>query len=128
MNPVIEKHFDAIEIRLIQSSTVTTYQIIRREVAPAEGKLRIKAILRDGGIAEFFEYVSELGGEIYLLKYRFHWQDVQGNLKRRWDNAPHYPNLPNAPHHVHNEDGTVTGVLTVPTLLSIIEQIEKALS
>ncbi len=44
---------------------------------------------------EFFEYVIETSGEIQLSKYRFHWQDAQGNLKKRWDNAPHHLELPN---------------------------------
>ena len=26
------------------------------------------------------------------------------SLRKRWDNASHYPGLPNFPHHVHTED------------------------
>jgi hypothetical protein len=62
-----------------------------------------------------------------LLKYSFHWQDAEGNLKRRWDNAPHYPNLPNAPHHIHAADGFVTEASQIPTIFQVIETIEKAL-
>lgn len=127
MNPIIEQHFDTVEIRLLQSPVVITYQITRREVASADGKLRIKLELNDGGAVELFEYVSEAEGDLHLLKYSFHWQDAQGNLRKRWDNAPHYPNLPNAPHHVHLSDNTVQGVTKIPDILSILEQIEKSL-
>jgi len=81
MNPNIAQHFDAIEVRLIQS---------------------------------------------HVIRYSFHWQDAQGKLKQRWDNAPHHPELPNFPHHVHNQDRSVHGVITVPDIFSIIDQIEKA--
>ncbi|MEW5766246.1 MAG: DUF6516 family protein [bacterium] len=60
-----------------------------------------------GGNVELFEYVAELGGRMHLKKYSFHWQDAQGKLQRRWDNAPHHPNLPKAPHHIHSEDNSV---------------------
>ncbi len=43
MNPVIEQYFDRIETRLLQSPTIVAYQIIRREVALADGKMRLKA-------------------------------------------------------------------------------------
>ncbi len=127
MNPTIEQYFDTVELRLIQSPVIIAYQIVRREIAPADGKLRIKVTLNDGGLAELFEYVSESDGHIHLSKYSFHWQDAQGKLKQRWDNAPHYPNLPNSPHHVHNEDNSVQGVTEAIDTFSIVEKIEKAL-
>ena len=127
MNLIIAQHFDVVEVWLIQNPVIVSYQILRREIAPADGKLRLKMTLCDGSIAELFEYVVESNQQIHLLKYSFHWQDAQGKLRRRWDNAPHYPNLPNSPHHVHNEDGSVQGVTDVPDMFSVIEKIEEAL-
>jgi hypothetical protein len=72
MNPVIEQYFTAVEARLLQSPAIVAYQIIRREVAPADDKLRLKTRLSDGGTAELFVYVSESDGHIQLLKYSFH--------------------------------------------------------
>jgi hypothetical protein len=128
MNPFIESYFAAMEIRLIQSPAIITYQILRREVTLLDGKLRVKAILSDGGILEFFVYAEEIAGQIHLLKYSFHWQDCQSKLYQRWDNAPHYPTLPNAPHHVHYQDSTVVDVSQIPDLFFVITQIEGALS
>lgn len=127
MNPIIEQYFATIEVRLLQSPIIINYQIIRREIAPADGKLRVKAVLSDGGTAELFEYVSESDGQIQLLKYSFHWQDTEGNLRQRWDNAPHYPGLPYAPHHIHQADGSVEGVAEVPDIFSVIQKIEDDL-
>jgi hypothetical protein len=127
MNPTIRQYFDAAEGRLITSPVVISYQVVRREIAASDGKLRIKLQLQDGGSAELFAYVAETDERIDLLKYSFHWQDAQGNLVRRWDNAPHYPHLPGAPHHVHGGSGSVQPLSQVPDLFSIIEQIEDTL-
>lgn len=127
MNPIIKQHFDTVEARLIQSPVVVSYQILRREIAASDGKLRVKLALSDGGSAELFEYVAELGGYIHLLKYSFHWQDARERLRRRWDNAPHHSNLPNAPHHVHSEDDSVREVMNVPDVFFVIGEIEKSL-
>lgn len=127
MNRIIEQYFDRFELRLIQSPVVVSYEIRRREIAPGDGKLRIKANLTDGGIIELFVYVTETGGRIDVSKYSFHWQDANGNLKQRWDNAPHHPKLPGAPHHVHYDDDTVQGTTTIPSLFSVIAHIEETL-
>ncbi|MGB0386287.1 MAG: toxin-antitoxin system TumE family protein [Ardenticatenaceae bacterium] len=127
MNPIIRTHFDSVKARLTLSRAIISYRILRREVATSDGKLRIKAALRDGGVAEFFEYVAQSGEQITLLKYSFDWRDVSGKLRQRWDNAPHDLDLPHAPHHVHEANHTVRGVSNVPDLLSVIDEIEKAL-
>ena len=127
MNPIIRQRFEAAEARLIQSPVVASYQILRREITTSDGKLRVKVALTDGGSAELFEYVTESEEHINLLKYSFHWQDAQGRLRQRWDNAPHYPNLPNAPHHVHSENDSVREVTDVPDLFFVIREIEESL-
>jgi hypothetical protein len=127
MNPTIQQYFDACEARLLTSPAIVSYQVLRREVTLADGKLRIRLALSDGGSAELFEYVEESSGSVRLLKYSYHWQDTQGTLVRRWDNAPHHPNLPNAPHHVHREHGPAQGVSTIPDLISVVAEIESAM-
>ena len=127
MNSIIRQRFDTIEALLIENPVIISYEVLRCEIASSDGKLRIKAVLSDGGTLELFEYVAESGGYIHLLKYSFHWQDTQAKLKKRWDNAPHYPNLPNSPHHIHLEDGLVQEIMDVTDVFSVIEQIEAAL-
>ncbi len=127
MNSLIRQHFDTVETRLITSPAVVAYRVLRREVSASDGKLRVKVTLRDGGSAELFEYVTDVEERIHLAKYSFHWQDVHGNLLRRWDNAPHYPHLPHAPHHVHDGDVSVRGNKEVPDMLLVLDEIERAL-
>lgn len=115
MNSEIAVYFDAIEARLISSPAVISYRILRREITPTDGKIRIKAELNDGERAEFFEYVVETSGQIGIRKYSFHWQDKRGNLIKRWDNAPHHKEFTTR-HHVHLADGTVSE-MTQPTAI-----------
>lgn len=123
MNRIITEHFDAIETYILQSPAFKSYTIIRSEIAFGEGKLRIKSLLQNGGSVEFFIYVCEAGNQIQLLKYSFHWQDKNMRLMKRWDNAPHYPNLPNAPHHIHESDGSVSGSNRIPNILQVLKEI-----
>jgi len=44
MNLFIQQRFDTIEVRLIESPVITSYRILRREIGPSDGKIRIKAI------------------------------------------------------------------------------------
>jgi hypothetical protein len=127
MNPNIKEHFDIFETMLIESSVIVSYQILSREIAAFDGKIRVKATLIDGGNIELFEYVADSKSNIRLLKYSFHWQDAQGNLRHRWDNAPHHPELLNAPHHAHTENDSLREIMQVPDPFFVIGEIEKAL-
>jgi len=123
MNSIISQYFNIIEARVVESPVINSYQVLRREIAPSDGKIRIKVILNNGGSVELFEYVSEVYEDIKLLKYSFHWQDSQGKLISRWDNAPHHQDLPNAPHHIHLKNGIVQEVTKVPNIFQGILQI-----
>jgi len=127
MNFVILEHFKSIEEQLLENQFVASYKILRQETGYIEGKLRLKVTFVDGSIAEFFEYITISEGKLNLSKYSFHWQDNQGKLKCRWDNAPHYPDLPNAPHHRHNSDESVNGIMKIPNIFNILEEIQSVL-
>jgi len=67
VNRYIHAFFDAIEAHLLQNPTFKAYTIMRFEVAFAEGKLRIKSLLQDGGTVEFFLYVDERQKVIFIF-------------------------------------------------------------
>lgn len=64
---------------------------------------RFRVHITDGGQLEMVERLveSRAEGDISPTKYSFHWQDQHGNLIKRWDNAPHFPDLDGFPHHIH---------------------------
>lgn len=57
--------------------------------------------MSDGTMLEMFERFRSAGQTVEVIKYSFHWQDARGNLIRRWDNAPHHPEVETHPDHVH---------------------------
>ncbi|MDY7032491.1 MAG: DUF6516 family protein [Thermodesulfobacteriota bacterium] len=51
---------------------------------------------------------SKLAIKDYLFldgnrKYAYHWQNKEGNLLIRWDNAGHWKDISTFPHHKHVE-------------------------
>lgn len=124
MNQIIAERFDEVEVLLIDSPIVLAYEIRRRAISPADGKLRFRVHFVDGSLGEFFEYVTESEGVISVPKYSFHWQDKHGTLRRRWDNAPHHVDLLHAPHHVHESVRTVIGVHPPPDIFVVLRFIE----
>lgn len=54
MNERVRRHFDEIEARLIECPVILAYQIIRRDISPDDGKLRIRSALNGGGVFECF--------------------------------------------------------------------------
>jgi hypothetical protein len=48
---------------------------------------------------EFFEIQS---ARVKVIKYSFHWQQNNGQLIKRWDNAAHHPEIETYPHHLHD--------------------------
>ena len=127
MNPVLSYYIGALEARLIESPAIVSYQILRQEISSVDGKWRTRATTSDGGQAEFFLYLAEIDGQVQLLRYSFHWQDPRGQLRRRWDNAPHCPDLANAPHHVHEADGQVRAADDLPDFSRMMDDMELEL-
>lgn len=121
MNPIITQYFQDIEIRLIQSDIILSYDIVRHEIGLTDGKLRCLLRLPDDHMAECFVYITEDNGRLRTDKYSFHWQNKAEKLQERWDNAPHFPNLPNAPHHRHLADGSVISANQSPDFIAFLK-------
>ncbi len=89
---------------------VVHWEVIREEAQGDVGLFRYRLTLRDGGLLEMFERFQVVGGRLHVTKYSFHWQGSDGQLRKRWDNAAHHPEVPTHPHHVH--DSTEANVLS----------------
>jgi hypothetical protein len=118
--------FDEYERLLLLSPAVARWTIIKRRVQDSGGYIRLRAELADGGLLEMSEYWAEtLDAELARLEYSFHWQAADEQLRLRWDNAAHHPELPNAPHHLHRADGAAEGSGELPDLSVILRTIES---
>jgi hypothetical protein len=128
VNPSIWRHFEALEQELCSSPVIVEYRILRWEIAQASGQIRVRIFLVDGGLLDVFEYVVAGSDDVLIAsKYRYHWQDCDGKIVRRWDNAAHHAALLHAPHHVHLPDGQVQDVNVVPNITTILDEIQASL-
>ncbi len=82
--------------------------------------VKIVVILRDSSRLFIREYVDEKE-----RNYSYHWQDKNGNLIVRWDNAPHHKQIKTYPHHKH-EKGKVKESFEI-TCEKILTEITKRL-
>jgi len=98
----VETYFESVRERLLTDSLVVWHEVLTERSLPQEGYFRARLYLIDNSLVDFSEFVvPQDNGDLERPSYRFHWQDAQGQLIRRWDNTPHYPALPGFPDHVH---------------------------
>ena len=103
---MIDDYLRQIDELLSASPVVRDVEIIRRTVRDTEWEkvlhYRYRVFLIDGGLVEMSERLVEIRGTVVTTKYRHHWQDSEGRLRQRWDNAPHHPEIDTFPHHLHD--------------------------
>jgi hypothetical protein len=123
----IADYFDAIKDRLTTDPVVTSFSIVRERTTLVDGHLRARLAISDGSMLEFSEYAQRSpDGQIDVVTYSYHWAGADGNLIRRWDNAPHFPGLPGFPHHIHDRrtDSVLSGEpVSIFVVLDEIAQI-----
>ncbi len=130
---MIEEYLREIDELLIASPAVRSVEVVRRALRNTEWErvlhYRYRVFLADGGLVEMSERLVEMRGVMTTTTYRYHWQDAQGHLRKRWDNAPHHPNVATFPNHLH--DGAeehvvshvaITGAQVLRQILAAMER------
>jgi len=99
------EYIDGIKSHLIDHQWVAAYEFLFERATDDSAFVRARIYLTDESIVHFSEY-SEFDeeGELSVKTYAYHWMTASKNLRRRWDNTPHYPHLPEFPNHVHDGD------------------------
>lgn len=100
----IEEYLSSIKTLIILDSHIVHWSVLREEIYEKKGFYRYRLKLKDESFIEAFEYFIIIENEIRTVKYSFHWQDKSGKLIKRWDNAPHHPEIETFPHHLHLND------------------------
>jgi len=104
----IREYMEENILLLTTSPIVEHFQLDTRREMETDGYLRIRTKLIDETLLEVSIYCQIHEDVVRLIDYRFHWQDKDGKLKVRWDNARHHPEIKTFPHHMHiDEDGNV---------------------
>lgn len=98
-----------VKALIVMNPEIVHWTALREETQGDAGLFRYKIMLRGGGWIEMFECFRIMEESVMVTKYSFHWQKATGELRIRWDNAPHHPEVHTHPHHVH--DGSETNVM-----------------
>jgi hypothetical protein len=124
MNP-INHYFNEVKARIAASALVRTVTMVSEYLLLDRGYIRMRLTLNNGDFLELSEYVVLEATALTTVTYRYQWMAAeQGQLRKRWDNAPHFPHLANFPHHVHvgADDQVIPGKpLNILELLNALE-------
>ena len=118
-----DEYLAFVKALIVTNDQIAHWTVMREEAQGDVGLFRYKLVLRDDSLLEVFERFRVSSEAIVVSRYSFHWQNAAGDLRKRWDNAPHHRDVPTWPHHVH--DGGEANVLphepmTIETVLAII--------
>ncbi len=122
-----ETYLIEIKAKLAVSSFIRSINIVdERTVLSDRGYFRAQITLMNGDFLEVSEYFVLEEGRYIPKRYRYQWMDVtQRDLRKRWDNAEHFPSLAGFPHHVHigsEEKVAPSKALCIIDLIDIIEK------
>lgn len=86
-------------IKIIEkySTLIASWKIIEYDQDGPNLRLKAEFVFTD----ESRLVVRQVVLKDFTFKYAYHWQDKEGRLRCRWDNAPHWPEILTHPHHKH---------------------------
>ena len=119
----VEAYLADIKERFVSDPIVVQFHVIRERSTLVDGHIRARLELSDSSQLEFSEYMQRSSvGEIAVITYSYHWANADNELIKRWDNAPHFPDLLGFPDHIH--DGA-TGEVTRGQPMSIFTVLDE---
>lgn len=103
---MIDDYLARFEGLLLANPSVLQIEIVRQAIRCTESESilnhRYRITLTNGDFIETTERLLEQGDRTEVTRYRHHWQDAGGLLIKRWDNAPHHPEISSFPDHLHD--------------------------
>jgi len=105
----------------IYASLFKSWYVVRYEQEGAAYMLQLSAVLLDDSRLELCDYLFADGSR----KYAYQWMEADGALRRRWDNAPHWPSVSTSPHHMHLLDQEMPETSTVTNLEDLLRFIQS---
>ena len=88
------------------------------------GEFHARASFYDASLLEAVEKVSLDDGEIIKDQYSYHYQEANGDLVFRYDNAPHHPEIETFPHHKHIESDNNVIASQPPDVSEVLQEID----
>ncbi|MFP4687920.1 MAG: DUF6516 family protein [bacterium] len=118
---MIRGYFQRVEGLLSKCPLAINFQYNFTVVDVSRGFWKGSVEFRRGFELHLFEYVVVERGVQKIDSYRYHFQDFEGELVFRSDNAPHHPELESHPHHLH-QSGTVSSTMPQPELEAVLDK------
>jgi len=101
---------------LENSPVVLRFEVVDLKMWRQGFYLRVDVEFMDHSNLFIREYVDETE-----RRYSYHWQTQKKQLIRRWDNAPHHPQLETFPSHCH--EGAHLASSKVISLEEVLEEV-----
>ncbi len=122
----LENYLNLIKEKLNTSLIIKSFEIIDERVLFKRGYFRARITLINQDFLEIAESFTVIDSRLVTLSYCYQWMnETKQNLRKRWDNVEHFPDLSNFPHHVHVEDESRVKSSVSRNILQIIDLIEK---
>jgi len=91
-----------LKAKLAISPIVASFNVVEERVWPDRGYIRIRMGLSNGDFLEAAEYFVLQDDDPITRRYWYQWMNRERReLRKRWDNVEHYPDLSNFPDHLH---------------------------
>lgn len=128
MDEVLDQWLSRIEARLLSWRHSRQVVVVYADTGDRVAQYRMRVALVDGSLLQCVERVRQLADGLFAEKYSFHWQRSDGSLIRRWDNAPHHPEISSFPHHVHEGDENHVLAHEAVDVFGVLERIDGFLA
>jgi hypothetical protein len=99
----------------------TSWFVIRYEREGDTYLLQLGAVLHDGSRLELRDYLFVDGSR----KYAYQWMEGDGELRQRWDNAPHWSEIATKPHHTHLPNQELPQPSTVTNVEDLLRYLRR---
>lgn len=123
------EYIQALEKLIVDSRLINASQTKEKRVRRFEAYIKVRLTLIDDSVLEVTEYIHATEeANAQVIRYNYYWMDSSNQLRIRWDNVRHYPQLPGFPHHIH--DGDEKNVLPGEPMnrFKVMDQIAARLS
>jgi hypothetical protein len=120
-------YIDQVKSALDQSPVIAEWTLLSEMTLRDRGHIRVRLTLSNGDFVEASEFFLIRSTGIEQQRYRYQWMDpTKTQLRKRWDNAPHFPDVETFPHHVHIEREDNVLPSTMLGILSLLALLEEA--
>jgi hypothetical protein len=99
--------------------------IDQSDIPEQESKFAARLSFPDGSQLRVIEALRLDRSRLVKSRYVYHYQQADGTLIFRYDNAPHHPELKSHPHHKHLGANVVAA--KPPDLSQVLQEIDELL-